>query len=97
MKYSLKNNSVAILRQILVQPGACRNIDDIYLGGKLLSQLPKILPSEKDDRDGLVEIEISGSERDVIKTALNTALEKQQVPASEYIVDLIEKLEFAKK
>lgn len=97
MKYSLKNNSVSILRQLLTVPGACSDIDDIYLGGKLLSELPKATGKEGEGADALLEIEVDGPQRDVVKKALTVALQKQMVPASEYVVDIIEKLELRAK
>lgn len=100
-KYTLTKNAVRVARSILGVPGACKGIDDIYRGGKMLAVTLPGFPEVdgKESTAGLVtaEIELDGPERDLLKSGLTHCLSKDMVPASEYLSELIEKLEFISK
>lgn len=97
-KYSLTKNSVMIARSMLNQPGACKTIEDIFRAGRLMASVLKDYGELKEpERDELVEVELDGPDRDVIKAALTVSLEKGVIPASPWLSDLMEKLELVSK
>ncbi len=95
-KYTLKAQSVMVLKQILAIPGWAKSIEDIYRGGKILAA---VLPELKEGTKAVepVEFEMDGPDRDACKTALNFALSKEAVQASVWVVDICETLEFVPK
>lgn len=95
-KYTLKAQSVAVLRQILAVPGWAKSIEDIYRGGKILAGgLPEVKEGMKAIEP--MEFELSGPDKDACKTALNFAIAKEAVPASIWVADICEALEFVEK
>ncbi len=95
-KYTLKAQSVAVLRQILAVPGWAKTIEDIYRGGKILAV---VLPDLKEGMKAVepMEFEMDGPDRDACKTALNFAISKEAVQASLWLVDICDTLEFVSK
>jgi len=96
MKNILKAQTVLLLRQLIAIPGVATTIDEIYLGGKLLvSGLPVVENGTPIDTP--TEVELSMDERAFVKKAFELAMSKQAIPASIYVNDLLETLEFVKK
>jgi hypothetical protein len=96
MKYTLKAQTINLLRQVVTCPGWTKKIEDIYRGGKLLVEK---LPEIKDgiNTDEPTEIELDTQDLEICKTAFEHALSKEFVPTSKWTNDLIEKLEFISK
>lgn len=95
-KYKLQAMSVNVLRQILSIPGWAKSIDDIYRGGKLLVDTIPAVVAETPIRDP-IEFEMDGPSRDLCKVAFNFALSKEAIRPDEWVVDILETLEFVQK
>ncbi len=95
-KHTFTAGAIVTLRQILSVPGWAKSIEDIYRGGKILAGVlpnpPGGTPLAKE-----FEFEMETSDRDICKTALQAALAKEAVVASENLAEVIEKLEFVAK
>jgi hypothetical protein len=96
MKYTLKAQSVVILRGVLTLPGWAKSIEQIYIGGKILAvTLPRVPNGTAYDVP--YTFEMDGPDRDTCKLAFEHALSKDAIPTSEYVVDLLETMQFVSK
>jgi hypothetical protein len=96
MKYTLKAQTINLLKQVITFPGWTKDIEEIYRGGKLLVET---LPAIKDgsDTELPIEVELCQPDIELCKKAFTHALAKEMVPTSKWTNDLIEKLEFVGK
>jgi hypothetical protein len=96
MKYTLKAQTINLLKQVITFPGWTKEIEEIYRGGKLLVE---VLPEIKDgtNSDLPTEVELCQPDIELCRRAFAHALSKEMVPTSKWTNDLIEKLEFTSK
>lgn len=93
--YTLKAQSVVMLRQILGLPGWAKDIQAIYDGGRILS---RVVPDVKDvAKVEPISFEMEGPDRDICKTAFNHAISKEAIPPGDWTLDICETLEFVSK
>lgn len=91
-KYSLTNQSVALLRSIIQMPGTAKSFDETYRAGRLLVVgLPDTANKPVDEK---VEFELDGPDRDFCKKAYEFAMGKEAIHNTKYSYELVTTLEF---
>lgn len=96
MTYQLRTQSVAVLRSILAVPGAAKNIEDMYRGGKLLAEVLKlpVMPRTQEAMEVPVNVEMDPADVALIKQAFANAMERGVLSISEWATELVVKFEF---
>lgn len=98
MKYDLATQSWVVLRSILAVPGAARNIEDIFRAGNLLVNVIKVSrgPMSEPEMRAAASFELSPEDVTLVKQAIENGLEKGLISASEWLNEVVVKLELVK-